>query len=537
MSDSGPGDPRDPRDPGEPGDLDPFKGAGGGGGFGPGGFGPGGFAAGDLGAMLEHALSEAASNPELAAAMRSMGVDPSDPATTAAMRAQLGTFLSAQQSPTGTRDLATDLARKHVMASGGNDVHDDAAARAVSDAVGVASLWLDEHTTLASPAWRATGLSRAEWVEATMPRWFDLVGPVADGVTDATTTALRKQLGDLGPAAFGDALPPELQGQLGGAGFDPAQMIEQWAPMLGTLSRQMFAAQLGQAVGTLAGEVVGATEVGLPLTEPGLVALLPGNVTALAESLEIDLPQVRLYLAVREAARVRLFSEVPWLGPQLLSAVSDYARNITIDTDAIESALSTIDPTDPEALREALQGNLFRPQPTKAQRAALDRLETLLALAEGWVDHVTDRATSPHLPQSAALAETIRRRRVGGAAQKTFAGLVGLELRPRRLRDAANLWAALESAGGQELRDGRWQHPDLAPTSADLDDLIGYVERVTGTAAAASTEDLPAGALGSAELGTDLDSVLRDILDNAAADGGDTTDTTDEGGPDGPARG
>ena len=57
------------------------------------------------------------------------------------------------------------------------------------------------------------------------------------------------------------------------------------------------------------------------------MALLPGNVAALAESLEIDLPQVRLYLAVREAARVRLFSEVPWLGPQLLSsAVDDYAR-------------------------------------------------------------------------------------------------------------------------------------------------------------------------------------------------------------------
>jgi putative hydrolase len=335
---------------------------------------------------------------------------------------------------------------------------------------------------------------------------------------------MRKQLGELGPAAFGEALPSEVE-QLG-EGFDPAAMVEQWAPMLGNLSRQMFAAQLGQAVGTLAGEVVGATEVGLPLAEPGLVALLPGNVDDLARSLEIDLPQVRLYLAVREAARVRLFSEVPWLGPQLLSAVSDYARNITIDTDAIENALSTIDATDPDAMREALQGNLFRPNPTPAQRAALQRLETLLALAEGWVDHVTDRATAAHLPQSAALAEAVRRRRVGGAAQKTFAGLVGLELRPRRLRDAANLWAAVESAGGQQLRDAQWSHPDLAPTAADLDDPIGYVERITGSGAHGDSHDgLPEGALGSAELGTDLDSVLRDILDNA----GPSPDPDDRG--------
>src|SRR3954468_736338 len=464
-------------------------GAGFGGGFGSGGGGGlgegfpglpdlGGMDPSDLGAMLEKVLGEAADNPELAEAMRSMGVDPQDPATQAAMRAQLGTFMAAQQSPTGSRDLATEVARRHVMSMEGNDVHDDSATRAIADAVAVATLWLDEQTTLAAPAWRAAGLSRAEWVDTTMPRWFEIIEPVSDGVTAATSEAMRKQVSELGPEALGDALPEGLP-----EGFDPRQMIEQWAPMLGNLSRQMFAAQLGQAVGTLATEVVSGTEVGLPLTEPGVVALLPGNVAQVAESLEIDIAQVRLYLAVREAARVRLFAEVPWLGPQLLSAVSDYARNITIDTDAIESALSTIDPSDPEALRSALQGNLFRPQPTPAQRAALDRLETLLALAEGWVDHVTDRTTARHLPQSAALAETIRRRRVGGAAQQTFAGLVGLELRPRRLRDAANLWAALESAGGASLRDGRWAHPDLAPTSADLDDIIGFVQRASGDGA------------------------------------------------------
>jgi putative hydrolase len=508
---------------GSPGSGSSPAGFGAGFGGGPGGGLPGlpdlgGMDPSDLGAMLERVLGEAADNPELAEVMKSMGVDPTDPATQAAMRAQLGTFMAAQESPTGSRDMATEVARRHVMTVEGNDVHDAAAARAVADAVSVATLWLDEQTTLASPAWRATGLSRAEWIEATMPRWFELIEPVSDGVTAATSDAMRKQVGELGPEAFGEALPEGLP-----EGFDPREMVEQWAPMLGNLSRQMFSAQLGQAVGTLATEVVSGTEVGLPLTEPGVVALLPGNVAQLAESLEIDVAQVRLYLAVREAARVRLFSEVPWLGPQLLSAVSDYARNITIDTEAIESALSTIDPSDPEALRSALQGNLFRPQPTSAQRAALDRLETLLALAEGWVDHVTDRTTAQHLPQSAALAETIRRRRVGGAAQKTFAGLVGLELRPRRLRDAANLWAALESAGGATLRDGRWAHPDLAPTSADLDDLIGFVERATGEGAARAAGTPEAVGAG---LGDDLDSVLQGILEEADRERGTAPGST-----------
>ena len=143
---------------------------------------------------------------------------------------------------------------------------------------------------------------------------------------------------------------------------------------------------------------------------------------------------------------------------------------------------------------------------------------------------MTERATAAHLPQSPALAETIRRRRVGGAAQKTFAGLVGLELRPRRMRDAANLWAALENAGGQTLRDGRWSHPDLAPTSEDLDDIIGFVERAAGQAGADKpVEGLPESTLGAEDLGTDLDSVLRGILDEAAAgEAGSSPDNDDD---------
>ncbi len=183
---------------------------------------------------------------------------------------------------------------------------------------------------------------------------------------------------------------------------------------------------------------------------------------------------------------MRLFSEVPWIGPQLVAAVRDYARDITIDTDRIESALQSVDPTDAEALQAALQDQLFRPDQSPAQRAALGRLETYLALVEGWVDVVTDRATRDHLPQAAALGEAVRRRRAtGGPAEKAFAGLVGLELRPRRLRDAANLWSALESAHGSTGRDAAWGHPDVAPTAADLDDPLGYVERVGSSASTA----------------------------------------------------
>jgi len=243
-----------------------------------------------------------------------------------------------------------------------------------------------------------------------------------------------------------------------------------------------FGAQVGQAVGTLATDIVSGTEAGIPATGDESVAMLPANVAAFAEGLELDAGEVHLYLAVREAARVRLFAGVPWLGPQLLAAVEQYARDIRINTDGIEEAVRQADPQDHEAMQEALGDSLFATEPSPAQQAALARLETLLALVEGWVDVVAARAADQHLPHADALAEAVRRRRAsGGPAEKTFASLVGLELRPRRLRDAANLFAALESTHGQTARDEAWGHPDVAPTAADLDDPLGYAER-RGTA-------------------------------------------------------
>ena len=84
------------------------------------------------------------------------------------------------------------------------------------------------------------------------------------------------------------------------------------------------------------------------------------------------------------------------------------------------------------------------------QEAALQRLEVTLALVEGWVDEVVSQATAERMPAATKLQEAVRRRRAsGGPAEQTFASLVGLELRPRRLRDASTLWGSLRDPAGR----------------------------------------------------------------------------------------
>src|SRR5262249_31783147 len=207
----------------------------------------------------------------------------------------------------------------------------------------------------------------------------------------------------------------------------------------------------------------------------------PANVTRFAEGLDVPEGDVLLYLALREAAHQRLFAGVPWLRDHLIGAVTDYARGIEINTDRIqetmEERLRGVDPSNLEKMQELMEGGLFDLPSSPQQQAALQRLEIALALVEGWVDEVVGQATTERMPNATKLQEAVRRRRAaGGPAEETFAALVGLELRPRRLRDASALWGSLRTRQGQDARDSVWAHPDLLPTPEDLDDPLGFRE-------------------------------------------------------------
>jgi putative hydrolase len=257
--------------------------------------------------------------------------------------------------------------------------------------------------------------------------------------------------------------------------------------MVGMLSQMgglAFGSQLGQALGQLAKEVLTSTDIGLPLGPTGTAALLPAAITQFSAGLEQPEREILVFLAAREAAHQRLFQHVPWLRQRVLGTVEDYAHGIRMDFSAIEQAASGLDPmalTDPSKLEELLGQGAFEPQTTPEQKLALERLETMLALIEGWVETVVADAVGDRLPGVAALGETLRRRRAtGGPAEQTFATLVGLELRPRKLREAAALWRRLSDDAGMEARDGVWAHPDLMPGAADLDNPAGFIDSVIG---------------------------------------------------------
>ncbi|PXX69077.1 putative hydrolase [Nocardia tenerifensis] len=371
---------------------------------------------------------------------------------------------SAQAGPVNY-DVAKRLARQQLGAS--VTPVSASTAKAVADAAHLAELWLDGATTLPAGASKTVAWTANDWIEETLSTWQRLCDPVAQQISGMWTASLPEEAKEFAAPMVG------MLGQMGGLAFG---------------------SQLGQALGQLAKEVLTSTDIGLPLGPSGTAALLPAAIADFSAGLEQPESEIMVFLAAREAAHQRLFGHVPWLRQQVLAAVEDYARGIRMDFSALEEAAQGIDPmalTDPGKLEEILSQGAFEPQTTPEQKQALERLETLLALIEGWVEVVVTDAVGDRLPGAGALAETLRRRRAtGGPAEQTFATLVGLELRPRKLREAAALWRRLTSDAGVEKRDGVWAHPDLLPDSNDLDSPAGFIDAVIGGGATAFDDPL-----------------------------------------------
>jgi len=371
-------------------------------------------------------------------------------------------------------DLAKNVARHAIVAAGDPSVL-DAQRRDITEAVRLADLWLDEATSFPSGVRKIEAWSRSEWLEATFPVWAKFCDPIAAKGVEAMSGMFNAD-----PGQLGDDVPEELRQALGafGGGTGGLGGLGGLAAMMRQIGGAMIGSQTGTAVGELAREVIGSADIGLPMGPEGVAALLPAGVAAFGQGLSVDAGEVRLFLALREAAHQRLFAHVPWLRAHLLGAVEQYASGITVDMARLQEAMPEVDMTNPEALREALSGEgLFRPEDTPAQKAALTRLETALALVEGWVATVVSAAARERLTHAEALAEAIRRRRAtGGPAERTFATLVGLELRPRRLREATTIWQGLTQARGIDGRDALWAHPDLLPAADDLENPDTFVQ-------------------------------------------------------------
>lgn len=374
--------------------------------------------------------------------------DPNDPRMQQ-MMAQLQQFMS-QQAASGpvNWDLARQVANQHVDE---DPILKSSDKDSTNEILRLADLWLENSTTFPSGTTATAVWTRKDWVAHTVGTWRELAEPLA------------KKMGD----ALNELVPEDVRSLLG-----------PMANLMQGIGSTLFGAQLGQAMAELSMEVLSSSEVGLPLGPKGTAVIVPTNLDEYAEGMEdIDRDEVRLYVALREVAYHRLYSHVPWLRAHVIGAIEAYASGIHIDQDAVESLANELDFTNQESMQQIDLGDLLRPTETPAQEAALARLDHILALVGGWVSHVVAEAAGDRLPSLEKLTESARRRRAtGGPSERTFAALVGLQMNPKKMREARALWQRLTEERGVDGRDSVWSHPDLIPTQEDLDNPSSFLE-------------------------------------------------------------
>lgn len=394
------------------------------------------------------------------AAMASAAGIPQDPIALQIYIRQLQDMINNRENTAVNWEFAKTAAIAGVSKAG-NAVVNAQSGEQCRLALATAQLWLDVATDFVPADGKREVWNRQTWVSRTMSTWKRMLEPVAEHTCQAMTALIDMQKNDM---------PAEIQTYAQKmAGLDGVA-----AKMIGAVYGQ----EMAVAITNLATEACTSTDIGFPLLEGADMALVPENIQQFAAGIDASYEEVLALWAVREAAHSRLYANVPWLRAKVLQLVEKYAQEVRIDPEQFEQEIRDIDLNDQASLGRLMQGGLYESMTSVAQKQAREDLETILALIEGWVEQVTWRAAAAHIAHLVPLGEMIRRRRVGGGpAERAFSTLVGLQLRPRRMRDAAKLWQLVEQAQGMQARDGLWAHPDILPTSSDIDNPDAFLAR------------------------------------------------------------
>ena len=380
---------------------------------------------------------------------------------------------SGAKSNTGTSQILPesvirDVAKKFVAAAGSLPVSLQDTSE-LESAAALAEHWLDSATSFPARSSHHRLVSRIDWVDTTLAGWSQIVEPLARGLA----SAISEMVGEAG-AQSNPFAPTDESGASAPFGSDAFTAI------LTTFLGSLLATQLGQSVGALAHSATGVHDIGLPLISPVIATEIPQNIAQWGEGLDLPTTEVQIFHALREGAVARLFDNNPWLVDYIRAAITEYGHGIRIDLakmqEQAESALNNadFDINNPASFTLAMQEGFFTPEESPEQKSALEKLETVLALIDGWSEDVITLACQDRLPSLPLLLETLRRRRATSApVQQLFHSIFGLHVSPRMAREATTFWRTIRSERDIATRDQIWSA--ILPTGSEISAPVEFL--------------------------------------------------------------
>lgn len=311
-------------------------------------------------------------------------------------------------------------------------------------------------TSVTGRSVKVTPVTRSQWALSALDAYRPLFEQMAGAIK----------------AEGASAPEPEVEALAMGGEGDPAG---QWlSQLMQLLSPMMLGMTAGSMVGHLSTRCFGQYDLPVPRPPSDDLQVLVANVDAFGQEWSLESDDLRLWICLHELTHHAVIG-VPHVRRRLLGLLEDYVAAFQTDPDSIEHKLGDLDPTslesmqgfqqifgDPEVLLGAIQSD--------RQRELLPRLEALVAVIEGYVDHVMDRIGGQLISSYGRVTEAVRRRRVEASSSDHFVErLFGLELTQDRYDRGSRFVEGVVERAGEDSLERLWRTEAELPTPAEVD--------------------------------------------------------------------
>ena len=297
-------------------------------------------------------------------------------------------------------------------------------------------------------------VARGQWVEANVRGLRDLLDPIGEKLASTMSAA-----GGGGPS-------PDVAG-----GDFMEVMMQRVAPLL-------LGVQVGAVLGYLGQRVLGQFDLAVPRPGGALYFVIP-NIAGFERDWSLPAMDFRAWIALHEVTHRFEFAR-PWVRDHFLGLVKDLVEHAELDLAGLEQRLEGLDLSNPEALSEAFEGvgNMFGQAESSEQRLRIARVQSFMAAAEGYGEHVTERVGHEMLSSFGRIEEAVRRHREGGPGDRALERLLGLEMKLEQYRLGREFCARVAELTNETTLARMWDSPEALPSMPEFEEPTLWLARM-----------------------------------------------------------
>src|SRR4051794_14636295 len=293
-------------------------------------------------------------------------------------------------------------------------------------------------------------VDRASWADANLTTFSHILEPVAD--------RMSQRLGRAGPMAG----PLRM-----GAGAT-------------------IASEAGLVIGYMSQRVLGQFELSLIQPEaPTRLLFVAPNLNKAVTELDVDRDAFIDWIVLHELTHVVQFTGVPWLREHLGGLLRAYLATVDVQISSGAAGGLPAMPNMQELVNRFREGGLMALVQTREQRELMDALQPVMAVIEGYSEHVMDALGATLVPGYEKLREAMdRRRRSRSAPERLLQKLLGLDMKMRQYEQGKQFCDAVVAESGIEGLNVVWRSAADMPSPAELEDPRAWLRRTSLPSAA-----------------------------------------------------